>query len=69
MGGGSGAGKAGVVKTCTCCKAPIVITPQSHPRPMVYDFMYAIIGECQEPRDDGAPCFSTWCLVLWEEPE
>jgi hypothetical protein len=60
----------GMSKRCTCCGGPIVITPQSHARPMVLDFMYALIGECQEPRpDNGGPCFSTWCLVMWEEPE
>jgi hypothetical protein len=37
---------------------------------MVLHFMYAIIGECQEPRAEGdGPCLSTWCLVLWELPE
>lgn len=48
--------------TCTCCRAPLAIAQSRNPRPMTYDFIYAVIFECPN-------CMSTQCHVLWELPD
>lgn len=49
-------------KLCTCCRAPITVPTAKNVRPMTYDFIYALIGECEA-------CGSTQCWVLWELPD
>lgn len=51
-----------MIRACSCCRTPLRIAECQNARPMVYDFLYAIIAEC--PR-----CMSTQAWVLWELPD
>lgn len=50
------------MRLCTCCRTPVYIDGCRNVRPMVYDFMYALLAECPA-------CHSTLAFVLWELPE
>lgn len=46
---------------CPLCNATKSPAFGFNPRPMVFDFMYAVIYECR--------CGSTLASVIWERPE
>ena len=48
-------------RLCSCCRRPAAPTPANVIAPMVHQFMYAVMWNCE--------CGSTLACVIWELEE